>query len=252
MHPTVWFAITLCVTLLYATRIHALVGAHPKTTADWRVALSLSLGLVVGALLSVRMRVAPGPHVGAGLNAITLFLCLWMGLRYWIVSRRWFVGSGVVAFFLVGLYLNGTISNNIILILVMLGISVGGYYMTVGALGVLCVVFCAFDVYGVWLTNLISDLAGSDSFPTHFLTLKLSRLEIGAADIALSALTVVGMYRHRGLVRAVGLACFCVGSALAINIFADRGFQWAMEVPYMVILTPLVIGFLRVRASACS
>jgi hypothetical protein len=181
--------------------------------------------------------------VGVGLSAIVAFIGAWLGLRYWHSGLWWDVGTAVTAFLLVGCYLWWPAPwNNPLLIVIALGVGVSGYYGTKQWLRLLVSILCVFDVYAVWLSDTMMSVAenGASTFPVQLVLMALPT-EIGSLDVILSALTIIGIQRHRGIRCSLAIAAAYGGGMILIPFAAMAAPNWFASVPFLIIIAPLVL-----------
>lgn len=251
MHSIVWFAATLVAALLYGTRIRARVGYVPRPLMSWRSGVVMASALAVSSLAVARGHLTVGHDVGVGLQAVVTFITTWLGLRYWASRPGWDVVAGGIALGVVSAFLSTpSVMDGPVLVCMALGVSVGGYYATKAWLRVLFTLLCAYDVYAVWLSDTMERLM--QRHPATTLSMMLwGQMEIGTLDVALAALAVVGIQRHRGMARAVAFSMLCFAAAPATTILAGA-YPLFARVPYFVVLAPLVIVFLSGRKAGGS
>lgn len=252
MHPFWWFALVLGFAVAYGVRMRSTIGRVETPLASWHIAATLAAGLGVGSVLAIRFGLSIEPDVGIALHAVVLYACVRLGLRHWFGGRSWELFSTIASFAFVGLYFTSPHRwNNAMLTMVSLGVSVGGYYVTKRWLRVFFVLMACFDAYAVWGSNLMERLIAAPQgvFPGQLVIgqFSLPFLEIGALDVTLGALGVVGVLRHRGVARSVYFAVSCCLSGLGIAFAASQGIQLATAIPFLVVLAPLVLLFLAFR-----
>jgi hypothetical protein len=214
--------------------------------------------LAVCAFVATRFDVHVPHDADIALNAGVLFVCGWLGLRYWIPWRLWSVPAAAAALALVVLYFSEPDRyNNAVLATFVLGIAVGGYYVTKRFLRVFYGVMALYDAYIVWGSDIAERIVDGQKvpFPTSLIVgaLNLPFLEISTLDAALAALAIIGIQRHRGVRRSVEFAVLCVGVAVGQAVMADMFARWGgrfelpspflpvlISVPLLVPMAPLV------------
>lgn len=245
MQTAAWFITTLVLALLYGVRIRAVVGYVPHRLWRWYMALPIVGAVIGGALLVVRVDPVMPESIATILRAVVLCICSWLGLRFWVKHRWWDVGASVLALMLVISYLHWrVILNNVMLAIIVLGMSVAGYYASKAWIRVLFILLAIFDAYAVWFSGLMQVISnkGSGIFPPQFFTMmQLPFLEIGTMDVIMAAIAVVAIERHRGVWRAVGFVVWCIASAMINEQLAMTGVGWLQSMPYMVCLAPAVL-----------
>jgi hypothetical protein len=253
MHSFVWFIAILALALMYGMRIRGVVGHITAPLLHWRVAVALAIGLMCGAILTVHSGIQVPRQTAVAIHAVVLFVATTLGLRYWIHWPLWDIPSAVGALALVALYFTEPQTyNNVVLALVSLGVAVGGYYCSKHWLVVFSLTMAAFDAYAVWGSNLMEQLIDQQPgpFPSALTAALMPRsLEIGGLDVMLGALMVVGIFRHRGIVRAAGFGiCYASltwGIAVLSEPLAYRyGSVFLAHFPLLTVLAPLVLLFL--------
>jgi hypothetical protein len=257
MHSIVWLAATLFAALLYGLRIRARVGYVTRSLMSWQSAVAMASALAISSLAAARGYLDITHDAGVGLQAITMFMAAWLGLRYWVSMSGWDPIAGGLALALVygSLSAPGCVSG-LLLVCAALGVSVGGYYATKAWLRVLFMILCAYDVYAVWLSDTMETLMRRH--PESGLSMVLfSQMEIGTLDVVLAALAVVGIQRHRGMLRAFLFSVLSLIAVPTMAVLAERNPEIFARVPYLVVLAPLVIAFLSGRKAmrpnlACS
>lgn len=260
MGPFFWYFVTVGFAILYGSRIQARIGYVPLLW-HWPTAMALIVGVCGGALAVAYTDVMIHHDVGIGLHSITLFIAAWLGIRYWFpLTLRWGLFAAGIAFGVVESYLwQPAIFNNIVLSIIALGIGVAGYFGTKQWLRVLIGGLCLFDVYAVWFSDTMNLVIEKNpgAFPATFVmaTSLLATLEIGALDVIITALLIIGVHRHRGALRAVFCGLLSVGALSALPIATAVLPAWFGQFPFMLALAPIAFwglsGAKSRSSSAC-
>lgn len=248
MHHVAWFLLTLAVANCYGLFLRKRIGFVEKPLMTWVSALLISLAFVSASLAVAYGGLTIQRDAGIALIAILTFVTSWLGLRYWLSGTVWDATAVMAALALTFWFFSDTTPFNagIMLIVASLGASVGGYYATKAFLRISFLVICAYDVYAVWLSNTMATLMRMRPDGLFSLSL-MDQIEIGTLDVMLAAVAIVGIQRHRGVLRSstFGLGCFA-----SILLLGELAVQWPIafaRVPYVIVLAPLTWLFLVPR-----
>lgn len=250
MHHVMWLFVTLAAANFYGWTLRKRIGFVERALMTWESAAAISFAFVGASLAVAYGGLSIQQDAGIALYAILSFLLSWLGLRYWMPGRAWDMGAAVLALGLTMWFFSdsSSLSGGLVLMVVSLGASVGGYYATKAGLKIIFFVLCAYDVYAVWFSNTMDILmrTNPDSLVSRdmFVLSLVDQLEIGTLDVVLAAVAVVGIQRHRGMLRSLVFTTGCFASVVLLGALATRFPVTFARVPYVVVLAPLVWLFL--------
>lgn len=243
-----WFAFTLVLAAFYGLCIRRVVGYVRSPLLHWSIAVVLTVSFFIGAVLTTRFQVSLSHDGAVAAHAVLLFLCGWLGLRYWLPWRLWDIPATALALVMVMFFfIDPAKFNNGMLLMLSLGIGAGGYYVTKGWLRAFFVLMGALDAYMVWGTNLSESLAQPPcAFPVSLMgAFSVPFMQISMIDVALSAFALIGIQRHRGMLRSVLFGASCIALVPAIAFCAEQGARLFLVTPFLVFVAPLVLLFLH-------
>lgn len=249
-----WFALTLALATVYGLCIRMVVGRAHSPLLHWSVAAVLSGSFAVVAVLLTYFQVRFPHDAAVAAHAVLLFVCGWLSVRYWVPWHLWdipavFLTIVIVTFFFIDPYR----LNNLVLVMLSLGIGVGGYFVSRQWLRVFFLLMGVLDAVLVWGTDIPEKLFQPPcAFPISLIgALSVPFLQVSTIDVAFSALALIGIQRHCGIWRSLWFGIACMGTVIAIAFLANFGIHFFLLTPFLVFLAALVIVFLYPYRSAC-
>lgn len=134
--------------------------------------------------------------------------------------------------------------NNIILCILTITLTVRlGYQINSQAFVIIIIAMCLFDVYAVWMSDIMQKMTSSYPAitPSGLLSLSYSGMKfLGAGDVIFSSLAVVHVRRKLGLRYGFLLCLFLIWSMVSLDAIPWRPFNPA-TFPCMVLISPLTL-----------